>query len=230
MNDKVKILINSSPRSGHAFLQYCLLETLDNKKISIGDISDEFIIRANAPIILFGSFKDIIQTTILRKPEDIIPSIVTKTMGGLGNTITSNINMPHELNHVPELSILIRDQFDIYHRWTNSIIKNISTLKPFTLEQVSNDTPWVVNSLLKNFDVKYRDISNEDFISNALTKITIHDKGHPGFNNAVPIERKPDVYYEAVDIVKNNPLLQDAINKHKECEKLILDFQKSSLW
>lgn len=211
----IKILINSAPRSGHTWLQYLLLKSVNfDNSISMGEIHDQFIIRENVPVTLLAKFPDVVQTTILRSPLDIIPSAVTKTMGGFGNTRTMSVSMPHEYNKLPSLEELVNGQFDVYKRWSGSISKNIKNLEAFTFDQVCKNPEFVVDRIMSNFEYQYFKIKNEDIpvlLQEAQKQINQHDKGNPGFNNPLPIEKKPDVYYEALDIVKNNKKLQESI-------------------
>lgn len=218
--DPVRIVINSEPRSAHAWLQFILYHYKGyDENISIGEVNRKnFIIRANSPVFLLSKFEDVKQTVILRNPYDIIPSIVTKTMGGIGNTITSNIPMPHEHN-VPDLKTLIFDQAEVYERYMYGIENNFENLYPFTFEQVTQDISLVVKKLI-DVDVSNSDI--EELIKLAKDRIIIHNKGHIGYNNAVPVETKPDVYYEAKEMVNSFTIFKNLHSKYLSCRDLIL--------
>jgi hypothetical protein len=210
----IRVLINSAPRSGHAWLQYLLLKSVNfDNSISMGEVHDQFIIRENVPVALLATFPDVVQTTVLRSPLDIIPSVVTKTIGGFGNTITMGVPMPHENNNLPSLEQLIEGEFNVYKRWSGSIIKNIKNLEAFTFDQVCNSPEFVVDKIMSNFEYEYfkvKDIDMLTLLREARQRINQHDKGNPGFNNPLPIDKKPDIYYEALDIVKNHRRLQDS--------------------
>ena len=210
----IRVLINSAPRSGHAWLQYLLLKSVNfDNSISMGEVHDQFIIRENVPVALLATFPDVVQTTVLRSPLEIIPSVVTKTIGGFGNTITMGVSMPHENNNLPSLEQLIEGEFNVYKRWSGSIIKNIKNLEAFTFDQVCNSPEFVVDKIMSNFEYEYfkvKDIDMPTLLREARQRINQHDKGNPGFNNPLPIEKKPDIYYEALDIVKNHRRLQDS--------------------
>ena len=211
----IRVLINSAPRSGHAWLQYLLLKSVNfDNNISMGEIHSQFIIRENVPVTLLAKFPDVVQTTVLRSPLEIIPSVVTKTIGGFGNTRTMGVSMPHENNSLPSLDQLIDGEFNVYKRWSGSIIKNIENLEAFTFDQVCDNPEFVVDSIMANFQYEYFKVKNIDLpilLKEARHGISQHDKGNPGFNNPLPIEKKPDIYYEALDIVKNNKRLQESI-------------------
>ena len=227
--DRLRILINASPRSGHAWLQYLLFNSLKNSDgVNLGDATNNFIIRSNSPVILNGRFDDILQVTILRNPMEIIPSIVTKTMGGLGNTVTSGIAMPHEMLEPPSLRNLVYDQFTIYSLWVENIVNNLDKVMPFTFEQVTQDTEFVMDSIMDNFDVDYNLVLNKNIplsIEDAKIKISQHNKGEIGFNNPVPVDRKPDVYYRLKEIVENHKRLDATVRLYNDSCKLIKDAQ-----
>lgn len=231
--EKVKVIINSSPRSGHAWLQWLLLHSLEQKNVHIGDISnDDFIIRTNAPVILLGRFDGMVQTTILREPKDIIPSIITKTFGGFGNTIASSIAMPHEYNELPPKDVFVRDQIDVYHRWASGIQMNIENLIPFTFDQVTKDPNFTVETILSNFDRKYNAPNNLDLETlkeKAAMQISMHDKGNIGYNNAVPVDKKPDIYYELLDLTLADPRIQELDILYHQVSKSVVDRQERIL-
>lgn len=227
--DRLRILINSSPRSGHAWLQYLLFNSLKHpNNVNLGDTVNDFIVRTNVPVILNGNFKDILQVSILRNPQDIIPSIITKTMGGLGSTITSGIPMPHEMGNLPPIENLVEDQFRVYSLWSNSMTENLDKVMAFTFEQVTTDTEFVMESIMKNFNVEYNIVLNQNIqssIEDARSKIFQHDKGEVGFNNPVPIDKKPEVYYQIKEVVDNHRLLKPALSLYNESCELIKQAQ-----
>ncbi len=223
INDK--ILINSAPRSGTAWLQYVLYK----HKISLlkdveygGNIYvDSFILRVHTPVALLAKFDGITQTTILRDPVDLIPSVITKIMSGLGNSIVSGIAQPHEYNYV-SLDRLIMEHFYVYKNYAYGIEKNIKNLKPFTFEQVTSDIEYVVKSLL-DMDAKNSDI--EILKAEAKNQIRVHDKGEPGYNNAVPVEKKPDPYDQAKDLLLSTKGFDKIQKIYEDTKSLILDEQ-----
>jgi hypothetical protein len=227
--NKVRVLINASPRSGHTWLQYLLVNSLkESQHINLGDTVNEFVVRSNNPVILHARFDDILQTSILRSPEDIIASIVTKTMGGLGNTVTSGVPMPHEYNELPPLERLVADQFGIYKLWSSTLIENLDRVKAFTFDQITNDPGFVINSVMKNFGADYDVLSNDklsDAIDDARVKIFQHNKGDIGFNNPLPVEKKPDIYYEIKEIAKNHPQMSTSLKLYSEYCNIILEEQ-----
>jgi hypothetical protein len=221
----VRILINSAPRSGHAWLQYLLLKSVNfDESISMGEVHDKFIVRENVPVALLSTFPDIVQATILRSPIEIIPSVVTKTIGGFGNTRTLGVSMPHENNNLPSLEELVNGEFNVYKRWSGSIIKNIDNIEAFTFDQVINDPEFVVDKIMSRFDFNYFKVRNDNMpnlLAEARRGISQHDKGDPGFNNPLPVETKPEVYYRALEIVQNHSRLIEANELFDAAKKTI---------
>jgi hypothetical protein len=223
INDK--ILVNSSPRSGTAWLQYVLykhkIALLKHVEYGGNIYADSFILRVHTPVALLAKFDGITQTTILRDPVDLIPSVITKIMSGLGNSIVSGIAQPHEYNYV-SIDRLIMEHFYVYKNYAYGIEKNINNLKPFTFEQVTSDIQYVVKSLL-NMDAKNIDI--ETLKIEAQKQIRIHDKGEPGYNNAVPVDKKPDPYDKVKDMLLNTKGFDKIQKIYEDSKSLILNEQ-----
>ena len=70
---------------------------------------------------------------------------------------------------------------------------------------------------------KNEDINN--LIEIARNRIVQHNKGEIGFNNPVPIERKPDVYYEAKKIVNNLIEIKQSIDIYEKAKSMIYEKQ-----
>ena len=226
MENNIKVIINSAPRSAHAWLQFLLIHELDDsRQIDIGEgNSDKFIIRSNVPIMTYAKFEDIQQVTILRNPIDLLPSIITKTLGGLGNTVSSGIPMPHEYTDEPDISRLMNDQFNIYNLWLKGIEKNIDNLSVFTFEDVVNDFEFVTKHILKFHNIECLNIKNinkDKLIELAKNRIDVHDKGNYGFNNPIPVEQKPSIYYVVKNIIEESNRIQDALDHYKDVKYLV---------
>lgn len=186
----------------------------DTRAVRLGEIGDEdFVIRSNVPLMLLGQFHDTIQTTILRSPFEIIPSIITKTVGGIGGVVSAGVALPPETNRTISIDHHIDSQYYVYEAWCYGIMNNIDNLLPFTFEQVTQDIEYVLQSIFNQFDIDHKNIDNNDIprlLEVAKDKIRQHDKGHPGYNNAVPVVKKPDVYYE----------IQQELGKFKKTKQL----------
>ncbi len=220
----MKILINSSPRSAHAWLQYVLWYANNfDRSIELGELySDKMITRTNNPIALYGKFKEIKQVTILRNPIDIIPSIMAKAYGGLGQTTIAGITMPSENNVIPDIKRMALHQIEIYERWATAIADNADDLYAFTFEQATEDVSFVTKSLL---DVEVSNDMIPDILTKAKDGITKHDKGHLGFNNPIPVSEKPSVYYESREALLLEPRLESAIQMYGAVKDIVLKSQ-----
>lgn len=224
---KDKILINSAPRSGTSWLAFILyvynVDYLHTNKIKYGPniYSPSFIIRSHIPVTLLAKFDGITQTTILRNPLDLMSSIITKAMSGLGNSIIGGVPQPHEYNYV-SIERLIIEHFYVYRNYSYGIEKNIKNLKPFTFEQVTTDIEYVIKHLL-NVKADNKDIDR--LKESAKEKIWTHKKEEESFNNAVPIDKKPDVYYKIKDMLLNNTEFDEIQKIYEDSKSLILDEQ-----
>lgn len=218
-----KIVLNSAPRTGLAWMQFFLSESMQRMPNKENILQDNFIIRSHTPVMLLGKFDEITQCFVLRNPFDLIPSIVTKTMGGYGFTINNGKSMPNEnLNN--NIKLLVSAQFDQYLSYSTSAIKNIDNIKPFTFEQITTDIDFVTKSILGS------KISNESIpllMKKALTKVISHDKGHPGYNNFLPVETKPEVYQTIKDMLLNHKRMIEINDVYLESKAIILKHQKS---
>lgn len=206
MND-FKIMINSSPRSGSAWLQSNLMnamfEIIKNKD---QDFKENFLSRTHTPEMLLGMFPaNILQTTIIRNPLDIIPSIITKTYGGLGSTVSLGINMPHEMKQIPEDDHFIDGQVKVAKKYLENTLKNFDNLHAFTFEDVTQNMQFVVDTFVKELGLSHIELnSNEILMTRAKNNIETFNYGHPGYSNAVPVEEKPEVYYRIKEKVEKS--------------------------
>lgn len=223
-------MINSAPRSATTWLQFILyhhkITSLNINNIKYGpDIySPAFIIRSHVPVTLLAKFDDITQTTILRDPLDLIPSIITKTAGGLRDSVVSGIPQPIERDYA-NLESLIIDKFIVYKNYAHGIEKNIKNLKPFTFDQVTLNIEYVVKHLL-GLEADNKNIDN--LKKSAKKTIKVYDKGDLGLNNALPVDKKPDVYYKVKDMLLNNTKFDEIQKIYEDSKSLILDEQ--SIW
>jgi hypothetical protein len=222
-----KILINSAPRSGTAWMQYILynykLTLLKDVEYGGNIYADSFVLRIHTPVALLAKFDGITQTTILRDPIDLIPSVITKIMSGLGDSIVSGIAQPHEYNHV-SIDRLIMEHFYVYKNYLYGIEKNIKNLKPFTFEQVTADIEYVVKNLL---DINANNNSINSLKESARKRIQIHNKGDLAINNAVPVDQKPEVYYKIKDVLLNTSGFDKIQKIYEDSKSLIFDEQSS---
>jgi hypothetical protein len=51
----------------------------------------DFILWAHSPVMLLANFIDVKQITLIRKPEDVVPSICNKVCIGIGSDVFDGI-------------------------------------------------------------------------------------------------------------------------------------------
>jgi len=204
-------------------LFYYKVDLLKGSSYSGNITSNSFIVRANSPITLLAKFEEITQITTLRDPIDLIPSSVTRAMHGLGDNIILGKSAPHENNYV-NLDRLIIESFNVYKNYIYAIEKNIKNLKAFTFDQVTLDIEYVVKTIL-GIDANNNDIENLKKL--ARERIHMHNKGDIGINNALPVEKKPDIYYKAKDMLLSNKKFNDIQKLYEDSKVLILNEQKN---
>jgi hypothetical protein len=203
----LKILITSAPRSGHAWLAYYLRHTLYQSKLI--DKENSLIERNNYPLMLDGIFNNAVQTTILRKPDQIIPSNGTKFLGGLGINYSQGLVMPVELDQSGvTVSGVVDEQIKQYLRWLEGLNNNLNNIIPFTFEQITETPEIVCNFFIKYFnlnDVDINDFNFNDLFNRAHIDIFQHIKVDKNYSNAMPVNEKPEIYYKIQkEMVRHN--------------------------
>lgn len=203
MND-INVIVTAPPRSGHAWFTYMLKRSLLKDPTQ-----DNFIKRNNLELMLYGTFENTIQTTILRKPDEIIPSNATKMYGGFGPNRFNGMTMPHEMENSFVMDAMINGQVRQYLAWTKAVNKNINKIIPFTFEQITLDIKTVCNYFIKYYNIDDVDALTFD-IQEMMEQADIHihqfHKTAKEYNNALPVIKKPDVYNEAKLLLQSNGL------------------------
>jgi hypothetical protein len=201
-----QIIINSMPRSGSTWAQYLLAKSINRKdgnpidsdiqSINTSPIpgDNNFVMRSNNIIGLYGNYDPIKQVTIVRSPQDVIPSVITKTYGGAGDTVSNGVVIPAELPNF-NMDEHIYAQIQIYKGYAKATLDNFKNLNVFTFNQVTSDIQLFTEVMLG----KELSIPNEDsnkFLEKAKKEIRVHPLSHAGYTNAVP-EEKPKIYHKA---------------------------------
>lgn len=202
--NNINVIVTAPPRSGHAWFTYMLKQSLLQNSTQ-----DSFIERNNMQLMLYGTFNDTIQTTILRKPDEIIPSSITKIYGGLGENYTLGINMPDERPSGFTMDGIVDAQLKQYLEWTKAINKNINKIVPFTFEQITIDIKTVCDYFIKYYNINNINASIFDIqkmMNQADTDIHQHHRTAKEYNNALPVAMKPKIYYEAKSRLEFNEL------------------------
>lgn len=194
------------PRSGSTWAQYLLAKSINRKdgnpidsdiqSVNTSPIpgDNNFVMRSNNIIGLYGKYDSIKQVTILRSPQDVIPSVITKTYGGAGDTVSNGVVIRAE---IPDFNMNehIYAQIQIYKGYAKAALDNFKNLNVFTFDQVTSDINFFTEVMLG----KELSLSNEDcgkFLEKAKNEIRVHPLPHPGYTNAVP-EQKPKIYNKA---------------------------------
>jgi predicted house-cleaning noncanonical NTP pyrophosphatase (MazG superfamily) len=201
-----QIIINTMPRSGSAWLQFLLARAIaPDRRINTSAVPDnnDFVIRMSAPAVLYAKFDDFVQVNIVRDPFEIIPSVITKTYGGIGDTVSNGIAMPSEMPKF-DMDGHIKAQISNYNSYAESAIINQKNLKIFTFDQATKDIEHVTKKLLGEDKKLYNDYI-PNYITWAKSRIRTHELSEPGYNNALP-EKKPDIYYEIKDRLRSHDL------------------------
>jgi hypothetical protein len=210
--NNINIIVTAPPRSGHAWFTYMLKRSLLKDSTE-----DSLIKRNNLELMLYGTFENTLQTTILRKPDEIIPSNATKMYGGFGPNRFNGITMPHEIDGALTIEGIINGQARQYLEWTKAINKNINKIIPFTFEQITLDIKTVCNYFIKYYNIDNIDASNFD-IQKMMEQadIDIHQahKTAKEYNNALPVIKKPDIYNETKSILQSNELYLSINNEY----------------
>lgn len=202
--NNINVIVTAPPRSGHAWFTYMLKRSLLKDPTQ-----DDSIKRNNMQLMLYGTFENTIQTTILRKPDEIIPSNTTKLYGGLGQNYVLGINMPEEAMAIFTMDRIIDEQLKQYLEWTKAINKNIDKIVPFTFEQITLNIKNVCNYFIKYYKINDVDPLTFDIpkiMNEADRNIHQHHKISKEYNNALPVIKKPDIYNEAKAALQLNEL------------------------
>jgi hypothetical protein len=169
------------------------------------------------PIALYAKYDTINQIYIAREPKELIASIVTKTLGGLGDTVSNGIAMPPEFDSKTSISSLIVNQLHMFENYSRCALANTDRIKIYTFDTITKNIEAVVkNELGENYDVPNSDIPY--LLEKAKSWIKVHNTGHPGFNNGVPTE-KPKEYYDVLTIL--NTFNLDKVNELYERVKAV---------
>jgi hypothetical protein len=223
----LKLVINSHPRTGISrLLEYLRISYSRTEKTEYGEYSNRnnFIIWTHIPVMLLSNFNDIKQITIIRNPDDVIPSICDKLDAGIGLDVhdgqttyhNSNLNLFKDkseyLQHTVNTACLE------YLSYLDNTINNFNNLLVFSFEDIVYNIDLIVNKISSFFD-ESNILLNKDFIIE--TDPIIHNKwkqeeGNLFFrSNRGPRETKPKSYYEFKKIFLSHPLRNELLDKYK---------------
>jgi len=195
------------PRSGSTWSQYLLAKSINRRGGSpldssintintspIPSFDNNFVSRSNNIMGLYGIYDIIKQVTIVRNPKDVIASVITKTYGGAGDTVSNGVVIPAE---IPDFNMdeHIYAQIQIYKGYANATLDNFKNLNVFTFNQVTEDINFFTEFMLGK-DLSLLNEDSSKFLEKARKEIRVHPLSHPGYTNAVP-EEKPKIYNKA---------------------------------
>jgi|694.fasta_scaffold152150_3 hypothetical protein len=224
MND-IKIIVTAAPRSGHAWLTYLLNRILLSSKYASKKSNVE---RNNTPLMLYGKFDNAIQTTILRKPEEIIPSNLSKLFAGFGNNYSGNIIHAHEVdNEFLNLTDMTHQQIYQYQVWLNAINRNLDRIVPFTFEQITQNPDYICKYFIEYYnlnDIILENLNFNDLLLDAKSNIKQHIKIQQNYSNAFPVNAKPEFYYESKTFLLNHEKYQEILDLYNITLNNIMSF------
>jgi hypothetical protein len=223
----LKLVINSHPRTGISrLLEYLRISYNRTEKVEYGEYSnrDNFILWTHIPVMLLSNFNDIKQITIIRNPDDVIPSICDKLDSGIGLDVhdgqrtyhNSNLDLFEDKNkylqHTVNASCLE------YLSYLDNTINNFNNLLVFSFEDIIYNIDLIVNKVSSFFNEPNILLSKTFIIE---TDPIIHNKwrqeeGDLFFrSNRGPREIKPESYYEFKTIFLSHPLRNELVSKYQ---------------
>ncbi len=209
----IKIIVTAAPRSGHAWLTYLLKKVLLSSKYTSNKSNIE---RNNTPLMLYGKFDNTVQTTILRKPEDIIPSNLCKLFAGFGSNYSDGVILAHEFDdEFLNLKNMTFQQIHQYEIWMNGINNNLDRLVPFTFEQITQNPEYICKYFIEYFnlnDLILENLNFDDILLDAKNNIKQHIKIQKNYSNAFPVDIKPKFYNESKEFLLEHENYKELLN------------------
>jgi hypothetical protein len=222
-----KIVVNAHPRTGMSRLLNYLRVSYDRtNNESNGEYSnrDNFILWTHLPAMLLGNFDNkLLQTTIVRKPDDLIPSICDKLDSGIGLDVHDSQITYHNNN---------RDLFDNYFDYVNhsvntssleylsyldNTLNNFDNLLVFSFEDVINKVERVVGKINKSFEETYKILTSKEIqhIDGVVHKKWKEEEGERLIRaNRGPTNSKEQSYYVFKENFLNNKFRSELNDKY----------------
>ena len=175
------------PRSGSTWAQYLLAKSINRRGGSpldssintintspIPSFDNNFVSRSNNIMGLYGIYDIIKQVTIVRNPKDVIASVITKTYGGAGDTVSNGVVIPAE---IPDFNMdeHIYAQIQIYKGYANATLDNFKNLNVFTFNQVTEDINFFTEFMLGK-DLSLLNEDSSKFLEKARKEIRVHPR------------------------------------------------------
>jgi hypothetical protein len=234
-----KILLNSPPRSGSAFLfsaaramySHDKRDDLDHMVSGEWHQTDNWIISAHEPVLFRGVVPDITMTTVLRDPIDTISSQILKSTYGFSNrTIAGkqeivDAHMDFLKNKQEEyLQESLYQECRMWSGYTYGAMLAIDRIVPYTFEQVTQKTPGVLSTLynIAGSSNNYREM-DQQAIDEMITRITGAVQDDPAFSsgaaNGLPTQ-KPEEYFIIREAVKKYSMIPAILDEYEKAKEL----------
>lgn len=229
----IKIVINSHPRTGISrLLEYIRISYDRTNKKEYGEYSNkkDFLLWTHIPVMLLSKFDDIKQITIIRHPDDVIPSVCDKLDSGVGLDVHDGQITYHNTNdnlfNTKEdyIAHTVNNASMEYLSYLENTIFNFNNLTVFTFEDVINNIDIVIDKISSYFNddhIKF----NKDMVY--ILDKQIHDKWKEEEKqfliraNRGPKLDKPESYYKFKKEFLSNPLRDEILEKYKTLISMI---------
>jgi hypothetical protein len=228
-----RIIINSNPRTGMSrLLEFARIayNRTNNKKFGEYSNRKDFIIWTHVPFMLLSEFKDVLQITIVRNPDDVIPSICDKLDSGVGLDVHDNQITYHNPNsnlfqsRSEYLSHSVNSASLEYLSYLDNIKNNFNNILVFSFEQVINNIELVIDTIAKSFDEEYKSFTKEQVLE---IDDLIHKKWKTEENenllksNRGPSTNKSESYYNFKETFINSEIRNELQKSYTDVLKQI---------
>ena len=228
-----RIIINSNPRTGMSrlleFLRIAYNRT-DQKKFGEYSNRKDFIIWTHVPFMLLSEFKDVLQITIVRDPDEVIPSICDKLDSGVGLDVHDNQITYHNPNsdlfqtRSEYVSNSVNSASLEYLSYLDNIKNNFNNILVFSFEQIIDNIELVIDAIAKSFNEEYKGFTKEQVLE---IDDLIHEKWktEEGENllrsNRGPSTKKPESYHNFKETFINSEIRNELQKSYTDILKQI---------
>jgi len=202
----------------------------DQKKFGEYSNRKDFVIWTHVPFMLLSEFKDVLQITIVRDPDEVIPSICDKLDSGVGLDVHDNQITYHNPNsdlfqtRSEYVSNSVNSASLEYLSYLDNIKNNFNNILVFSFEQVINNIELVIDAIAKSFNEEYKSFTKEQVLE---IDNLIHEKWktEEGENllrsNRGPSTNKPESYYNFKETFINSEIRNELQKSYTDILKQI---------
>jgi hypothetical protein len=228
-----RIIVNSNPRTGMSrlleFVRIAYNRT-DQKKLGEYSNRKDFVIWTHVPFMLLSEFRDVLQITIVRDPDDVIPSICDKLDSGVGLDVHDNQITYHNPNsdlfqtRSEYVSNSVNSASLEYLSYLDNIKNNFNNILVFSFEQVIDNIELVIDTIAKSFNEEYKGFTKEEVLG---IDDLIHEKwkteeGERSLrSNRGPSISKPESYYNFKETFINSEIRNELQKSYMDILKQI---------